>query len=84
VLLIRRHPRRGEPACYRCYCPTAIALGTPTAIAGRRWAIEESFQAAKGPSGLDQHQFRRCTPWRRWALIAMLAHAPLTVLAATE
>jgi hypothetical protein len=31
------------------------------AVAGQRWRIEESFQAAKGLVGLDQHQVRRWT-----------------------
>ncbi len=39
---------------------------------------------AKGLTGLDEHQVRRWTSWRRWTLIAMLAHAPLAVLTTTE
>jgi hypothetical protein len=46
--------------------------------------VEESFQAGKGLTGLDEHQVRRWTSWRRWTLLAMLAHALLAVLAATE
>jgi SRSO17 transposase len=46
------------------------------AVAGRRWTIEESFQGGKGLAGLDEHQVRRWLPWRRWTLLAMLAHAP--------
>ncbi len=45
---------------------------------------EETFQAGKGLAGLDEHQVRRWTPWRRWTLLAMLAHALLTVLTAGE
>jgi sensor domain CHASE-containing protein len=33
-------------------------------------------------TGLDQHQVRRGTSWHRWATLAMLAHAFLTVTAA--
>jgi hypothetical protein len=54
------------------------------AIAERRWTIEESFQAAKGLAGLNEHQLRRWLAWRRWTLLAMLAHALLAVIAATE
>lgn len=50
----------------------------------RRWTIEESFQAAKGLAGLDEYQVRRWLAWRRWTLLAMLAHALLAVIAATE
>ncbi len=32
----------------------------------------------------DEHQVRTWTSWRRWTLLAMLAHAFLTVLAATQ
>jgi SRSO17 transposase len=83
-LLVRRHPRRGELAFYRCYSPTPVPLGELVRVAGRRWTIEESFQAGKGLTGLDEHQVRRWLPWRRWTLLAMLAHALLAVLAATE
>jgi SRSO17 transposase len=83
-LLIRRHPRHGELAFYRCYSPTPVPLGELVRVAGRRWTIEESFQAGKGLAGLDEHQVRRWLAWRRWTLLAMLAHALLAVIAATE
>jgi hypothetical protein len=54
------------------------------AVAGRRWTVEECFQGGKGLAGLDEHQLRRWLPWRRWTLLAMLAHALLVVLAAGE
>jgi hypothetical protein len=53
-------------------------------VAGRRWTIEESFQAGKTLTGLDQHQVRQWTSWRRWTILAMLAYAVLAVLAAAE
>jgi SRSO17 transposase len=83
-LLIRRHPRHGELAFYRCYSPTLVPLGELVRVAGRRWTIEEGFQAGKGLAGLDEHQVRRWLAWRRWTLLAMLAHALLAVIAATE
>ena len=46
--------------------------------------MEESFQGGKGLAGLDEHQVRRWLPWRRWTLLAMLAHALLVVLTADE
>jgi SRSO17 transposase len=51
-------------------------------VAGRRWAIEEAFQASKAWPGLDERQVRRWTSWRRWTLIAMTAQALLAVIAA--
>jgi hypothetical protein len=53
-------------------------------VAGRRWAVEESFQAGKGLAGLDEHQVRRWTSWQRWTLLAMAAHALLAAIAARE
>jgi SRSO17 transposase len=52
-------------------------------VAGSRWKIEEAFQASKGLAGLDEHQVRSWTSWRRWTLLAMLGHALLAALAAT-
>jgi SRSO17 transposase len=83
-LLIRRHPVTGELAYYRCYSPTPVGLPELVRVAGARWTVEETFQGGKGLTGLDEHQVRRWTPWRRWTLIAMLAYALLAVLAATE
>ena len=83
-LLIRRNDRTGEHAYLRCYSPRPVPLHTLVAVAGQRWRIEESFQAAKGLTGLDQHQVRRWTSWHRWTTLAMLAHAFLAVATATE
>jgi SRSO17 transposase len=83
-LLVRRHTRTGQLAFYRCYAPTPVPLHELVRVAGRRWTVEESFQAGKGLTGLDEHQLRRWLPWRRWTLLAMLAHALLAVIAARE
>jgi hypothetical protein len=82
-LLIRRNRHTGELAFYRCYAPDAVPLRELVRVAGRRWTIEECFQTGKGLAGLDEHQVRRWTSWRRWTLLAMLGHALLAVLAAT-
>jgi SRSO17 transposase len=83
-LLIRRNDATGELAYLRCYSPRPAPLHTLVSVAGQRWRIEESFQAAKGLAGLDQHQVRRWTSWHRWTTLAMLAHAFLAVATATE
>lgn len=82
-LLIRRNHTTSELAYYRCYHPAGATLADLVAMAGKRWRIEESFQTGKGHVGLDQHQVRRWNSWHRWTTLAMLAHALLTVLAAT-
>jgi hypothetical protein len=50
-----------------------------------RWrTIEESFAASKELAALDEHQVRTWTSWQRWTALAILAHAFLSVMAATE
>lgn len=53
-------------------------------IAGARWAVEESFQAAKGQTGLDHYQVRGWTAWHRHITLAMLALALLAAIAAAQ
>ncbi len=83
-LLVRRNRTTGELAFYRCYSPQIVPLRVLVRVAGRRWTFEESFQTGKGLAGLDEHQVRRWTSWRRWTLLAMLAHALLVVITANE
>jgi SRSO17 transposase len=83
-LLIRRNDATGEHAYLRCYSPKPVPLRALVAVAGQRWRIEESFQAAKGLTGIDQHQVRRWRSWHRWTTLAMLAHAFLAVTTAIE
>ena len=83
-LLVRRHPRTRELAFYRCYAPGPVPLTVLVQVAGRRWTVEEDFQAGKGLAGLDEHQVRRWGSWHRWVTLAMLAAAFLAVTAATE
>src|SRR4051794_25261674 len=78
-LLVRRSLTDGELAHYLCFCPAKTSLADLVAVAGRRWAIEESFQTAKGEVGLDHYQVRRYDAWYRHITLAMLAHAYLTV-----
>jgi SRSO17 transposase len=77
-LLIRRSLTDGELAHYLCFCPPQTPLDDLVTVAGRRWAIEESFQTAKSETGLDHYQVRRYDAWYRHITLAMLAHAYLT------
>ena len=83
-LLVRRNRRTGELAYYRAYSPTPVRLTALVRVAGTRWRIEESFQSGKELTGLDEHQVRRWTSWHRWTILAMLAHAFLSVMTATQ
>ena len=79
-LLVRRSLADPEDlAYYLCHGPERTPLRELVRVAGARWAIEESFQAAKGQVGLDQYQVRRYDSWYRHITLAMLAHAFLTV-----
>jgi SRSO17 transposase len=84
-LLVRRRLTDGDLAHYLCFCPPTTSLAELVAVAGARWAIEESFQTAKGEVGLDHYQVRRYDAWYRHITLACLAHAYLTVTrAATD
>lgn len=83
-IMVRRNDSTQELAYYRCWSPHPVPLPTLVAVAGRRWTIEESFQAAKSQAGLDEHQVRTWTSWRRWVILSMLAMAFVAVTAANE
>jgi SRSO17 transposase len=83
-LLIRRSRRTRELAFYRCWSPRPVPLATLVQVAGRRWTVEENFQASKELAGLDQHQVGRWASWYRWVTLAMLAAAFLAIAAATQ
>ena len=82
-LLVRRSlTDPTDLAYYLCYGPEHTPLRELVRVAGARWAIEETFQTAKGQVGLDQYQVRRYDSWYRHITLAMLAHAFLTVTTA--
>jgi SRSO17 transposase len=66
-------------AYYRVFAPTDTPVAEMVRVAGRRWAIEASFEAAKGAVGLDHYEVRKWTAWYRHVTLALLAHAYLEV-----
>ncbi|GCB42885.1 transposase [Streptomyces sp. NL15-2K] len=56
VLARRSLARPDEIAYYLAYAPTGTLVAELVQIAGTRWAIEETFQAAKNECGLDQYE----------------------------
>jgi SRSO17 transposase len=62
--------------------PKQTTLEEMARVAGTRWAIEESFETAKGEVGLDHYEVRSWKGWYRHITLAMLAHAYLTVMRA--
>ena len=63
-LLVRRSLTDPDDlAYYLCHGPERTPLHELVRVAGARWAIEETFQTAKGQVGLDQYQVRRYDSW---------------------
>ena len=80
-LLVRRsieHP--AELAYYVVFAPTGTTLQALARVAGKRWAIEECFETAKGLVGLDQYEVRKWSAWYRYITLSLLAHAFLSVV----
>ncbi len=66
-------------AYYVCYGSAVATLDDLVRVAGRRWAVEEGFEQAKGEVGLDQYEVRRWDGWHRHITLCLLAHAFLAV-----
>ena len=80
-LLVRRSIAQPEElAYYVCYGPGETTLAELVRVTGTRWTIEECFEEAKGPVGLDQYEVRKWEGWYRHITLAMLAHAYLAVV----
>jgi SRSO17 transposase len=69
-------------AYYLSFAPLGTLFETLVAVAGRRWTIEESLEAAKGEVGLDHYEVRHYHGWYRHITLAMLALAYLAVVRA--
>ncbi len=80
-LLVRRQiddPR--ELAYYLCYGPARTTTDELIKIAGKRWRIEETFEATKSEVGLDEYEVRKWDGWYRHITLCLLAHAYLSVV----
>jgi len=67
-------------AYYLTFAPVGTLFETLVAVAGRRWTVEESLEAAKGEVGLDHYEVRHYHGWYRHMTLAMLAVAYLAVV----
>ncbi len=83
-LLIRRRISDGEYAFYRAHAPRPVPLTQLVRVAGSRWKVEDGFAGGKELAALDEHQVRSWTSWHRWTILALLAHAFLSVLTAAQ
>src|SRR5829696_889834 len=79
LLARRKRSEPREPAYFRSFGPAATPPDELVRVAGTRWAIEASFEDAKGDVGLDQYEVRKWTAWYRHITLALLAHAYLAV-----
>ena len=80
-LLVRRSI--SDPTEFAYYLCSGRPDTTPqelVRVAGTRWAIEDSFEAAKGEAGLDQYEVRSWQGWYRHITLSMFALAVLAVI----
>ena len=84
-LLFRRSVADGEDwQAYVAFAPQGCELETLVAVAGRRWAIEHAFEAAKQETGLDDYEVRSAHGWYRHVTLALWALALLAVVRAAD
>jgi SRSO17 transposase len=69
-----------EYAYYLAYGPSETLAHELIRIAGRRWSMEDSFEAVKGEVGLDEYEVRKWDGWQRHTTLCLLAHAYLAVV----
>lgn len=83
--LVRRSLKKpDEIAYYLCLAPADVTRADLADAAGRRWAVECCFEAAKQETGLDEYEVRSWHGWYRHVTLSMLALAFLAVLRSDE
>jgi SRSO17 transposase len=82
-LLLRRSVTDPEDLAYFVvFAPAGLRLLDLARAAGRRWLVEECFEAAKQEVGLADYEVRSWRGWHRHVTLAMLALAFLAGLRA--
>ncbi len=79
-LLIRRSLSDGELSFFTTWCPAGTGIATLVAVEGRRWAIEDAFEAAKTELGLAHNETRSWHGWHRHVSLVMLAFAMMAAV----
>ena len=79
-LLIRRTISDGDLAFFTTWCPVGTAIQTLVSVEDHRWAIEDSFEAAKNELGLDYNETRSWHGWHCHVSLVMLAFAMMAVI----
>jgi hypothetical protein len=80
---MRRNRSTGEVAFYHTWTPAPVRLARLVTVAGTPVADRRRLPDRERAAALDQHQVRTWTSWHRWTTLALLAHAFLSVIAAT-
>jgi len=82
-LLVRRSIADPQDLAYFVvFGPAGLRLVDLARVAGRRWLVEECFEAAKQEVGLADYEVRSWRGWHRHVTLAMLALALLAGLRA--
>lgn len=71
-----------EISYYIASARRATPLSELARVAGARWAVEESFEMAKGEVGLDHYEVRSWAGRYRHITLSMFAHAYLSAMRA--
>src|SRR3954465_6472892 len=79
-LLVRRSIADGGLAFFSTWCPAGTETAALVEVEGRRWAIEDGFEAAKTELGLDHDETRSWHGRHRHVSLVMLAFAMLAVI----
>jgi SRSO17 transposase len=79
-LLIRRNIADDDLAFFSTWCPKGTSMEKLISVEGHRWAIEDSFEAAKNELGLDHNETRSWHGWHRHVSLVMLAFAMMAVI----
>jgi SRSO17 transposase len=79
-LLVRRNIADSDLAFFSTWCPRGTPMEKLVLVEGSRWAIEDSFEAAKNELGLDHNETRSWHGWHRHVSLVMLAFAMMAVI----
>jgi len=73
-LLVRRSlGQKAELKYHRSNAPAEIPLEKLACVRGSHWAVEQSFEAAKGECGLDEYETRGWVGWHHHTALSLLA-----------
>jgi SRSO17 transposase len=79
-MLVRRNIGDGDLAFFSTWCPKGTSMEKLVSVEGHRWAIEDSFEAAKNELGLDHNETRSWHGWHRHVSLVMLAFAMMAAI----